>query len=106
MFGIGGLELAIILVVAFLFFGPDKLPEMARALGKFMKQFKQIQDEVTSTIRSEMYEMPDLNKTPDLGGGPAGDKSAVAPAAAPATEAAVSSVGSGWETEEEEESEE
>lgn len=101
MFGIGGTELAIIALVAFLFFGPDKLPEVARAIGKFMRQFKQIQDEVTSTIRSEMYEVPDFANLPKLDGSdvkPAGET-----AAAPA---APSTIGSGWESENEEESEE
>ena len=102
MFGIGGTELVIIAVVAFLFFGPDKLPEVARTVGKFMKQFKQIQDEVTSTIRSEMYEGPDLTNLPKLDGSAAkpADPTAAAAVATPST------IGSGWETEDEEESEE
>ena len=93
----------IIAVVAFLFFGPDKLPEVARAGGKFMRQFKQIQDEVTSTIRSEMYEVPDFTNLPKLDGS---DAKPAEGAAAAATATAPSSVGSGWESEDEEESEE
>jgi Tat protein translocase TatB subunit len=99
MFGIGGTELLIIAVVAFLFFGPDKLPEVARAIGKFMRQFKQIQDEVTSTIRSEMYEVPDFT-LPKLDGSDADPTKETAAAATPAN------IGSGWESEDEEESEE
>jgi TatA/E family protein of Tat protein translocase len=101
VFGIGGTELVIIIVVAFLFFGPDKLPEVARAIGKFMKQFKQIQDEVTSTIRSEMYQVPDLTNLPRFDGSDA--KPADGTAAAPV---ASSTIGSGWESDDEEESEE
>lgn len=100
MFGIGGTELVIIAVVAFLFFGPDKLPEVARTVGKFMRQFKQIQDEVTSTIRSEMYEGPDLTMLPKLDGSDAKAAETTAAATTPST------IGSGWETEDEEESEE
>jgi Tat protein translocase TatB subunit len=101
VFGIGGTELVIIAVVAFLFFGPDKLPEVARTVGKFMRQFKQIQDEVTSTIRSEMYEGPDLTNLPKLDGSDAKPAEATA-----AVASAPSTIGSGWETEDEEESEE
>ena len=39
MFGIGGSELILILLVALLVFGPGKLPELARGLGKAMGEF-------------------------------------------------------------------
>ena len=102
MFGIGGFKLIIILAAGLILIGPDKLPEVARTVGKFMKQFKQIQDEVTSTIRSEMYEGPDLTNLPKLDGSAArpADPTAAAAVATPST------IGSGWETEDEEESEE
>ena len=40
MFGIGGFELFIILLFAFLIFGPDKLPEIAKTLGAALNKFK------------------------------------------------------------------
>jgi len=40
MFGLGGQELLLILFVVLLFFGPQKLPELMRGLGKGMKEFK------------------------------------------------------------------
>jgi sec-independent protein translocase protein TatA len=43
MFGLGGQELLLILFVVLLFFGPSKLPELARGLGKGMKEFKKAQ---------------------------------------------------------------
>lgn len=55
MFGIGGWEFLIIAVVALLLFGPDKLPDLARTLGRFMGDFKRYRDIMESTIRAEMY---------------------------------------------------
>jgi len=43
MFGLGGQELLLILFVVLLFFGPSKLPELAKGLGKGMSEFKKAQ---------------------------------------------------------------
>ncbi|MEI7695961.1 MAG: twin-arginine translocase TatA/TatE family subunit [Chlorobium sp.] len=43
MFGLGGQELLLILFIVLLFFGPSKLPELARGLGKGMREFKKAQ---------------------------------------------------------------
>ncbi len=43
MFGLGGQELLLILFVVLLFFGPSKLPELAKGLGKGMREFKKAQ---------------------------------------------------------------
>ncbi|MEF2672829.1 twin-arginine translocase TatA/TatE family subunit, partial [Adlercreutzia sp.] len=40
MFGIGGFELFLILLFGFLIFGPDKLPAMAKTLGKAIAKFR------------------------------------------------------------------
>lgn len=55
MFGIGGSELIIIAFVVLLLFGPDKLPEMARTIGRFMREFKRYQAMMESTFKAEMY---------------------------------------------------
>lgn len=55
MFGIGGWEFILIAVLALLLFGPDKLPQFARTLGRFMRDFKRYQDLMESTIRAEMF---------------------------------------------------
>lgn len=55
MFGIGGSEILIIAFVALLLFGPDKLPQMARTIGRFMREFKRYQAMMESTFRAEMY---------------------------------------------------
>lgn len=40
MFGIGGAELLVILVLALIIFGPGKLPDVGRALGRTIREFK------------------------------------------------------------------
>ena len=53
MLGLGGTELVIIAVFAILIFGPDKIPQLARTVGRFQREFKRAQDTMESTIRSE-----------------------------------------------------
>ena len=55
MLGIGGTELFIIGIFAFLLFGPDKVPEIARTAGKFWKQFTQTREDMERMIRMEIY---------------------------------------------------
>jgi TatA/E family protein of Tat protein translocase len=63
LFGIGGWEFVVIVVLALLLFGPDKLPQFARTLGRFMRDFKRYQDLMEATIRAEMFEAdPSLRK--------------------------------------------
>ena len=50
MFGIGGFELFIILVFGFLIFGPDKLPEIAKTVGKGIARFREAQQEMNETL--------------------------------------------------------
>lgn len=61
MFSLGGSELLLIAVVALLLFGPDKVPQMARTLGKFMREFNKYRDIMESTVRAEIYK-DDWNK--------------------------------------------
>ncbi len=55
MFGIGGTELFIIIVLVLVLFGPDKLPAMGRTVGQFIREFKRAQDTMESVIRAEMH---------------------------------------------------
>jgi len=65
LFGIGGWEFILIAVLALLLFGPDKLPQFARTLGRFMRDFKRYQDLMESTIRGEIFAAdPTLQKDP------------------------------------------
>ena len=41
MFGLGWLEVGVIILLAILFFGPKKIPELGGALGKTLKSFKE-----------------------------------------------------------------
>ena len=58
MFGIGSTELAIILVFGFLLFGPDKLPQMGRTIGRALRQFRETQEKLTSVVQSEVVDPP------------------------------------------------
>lgn len=53
MFGIGLQELFIILVIALLILGPDKLPDLARAIGKGIGEFRRATNELKDSINSD-----------------------------------------------------
>jgi TatA/E family protein of Tat protein translocase len=55
VFGISGFELLIIVVFVMIIFGPDKMPEIARTIGKAMRAFKSAQEDMERVIKAEMY---------------------------------------------------
>lgn len=57
MFNIGSGELVLIAVVALLVLGPKRLPELARGLGKFLREFRRQTDEVRGVVEREFYKM-------------------------------------------------
>ena len=54
MFGIGLPEIAVILVVAVLVFGPDRLPEFGRQAGRFVRQLRQFAHTTQEELRREL----------------------------------------------------
>jgi sec-independent protein translocase protein TatB len=64
MFGMSGTEMIIILVLALLLFGPNRLPEMARMLGKGMREFNKATGDIRSTVEAEFNKLAELPPEP------------------------------------------
>lgn len=64
MFGIGMPELLVIAVIALLVVGPKKLPELAKALGKGLSEFRKVADEATDTLK-ETLKVDEIKKDMD-----------------------------------------
>lgn len=73
--GIGPGELLLILLIALIIFGPGRLPELGKALGKSIREFRRATQDVTSQISKELQELekeiqlevpvPEAKKTED-----------------------------------------
>lgn len=64
VFGIGLPEMALILVVALLVFGPKKLPEIGKSLAQALGSFKKAQQEFEAEIKRESAELEKSMKSP------------------------------------------
>ena len=64
MLDIGFQELAVIGVLALLIFGPDKLPELGRRLGRAMREFRRASDEFRSTVEQNLQMNVDTDISP------------------------------------------
>ncbi len=60
MFNIGLPELLIIGAIALIVFGPNKLPELARAFGRAMREFKKATDEVKESFEAETRDLEEI----------------------------------------------
>jgi sec-independent protein translocase protein TatA len=70
MFGLGIPELIVIFVIALVVFGPKKLPDLGKSIGRAMSEFKKAQQEFQESVQSEMREVEktaELEKVRELG---------------------------------------
>lgn len=68
MFGIGFTELLVIVIIALIFIGPDKLPGLATALGRAYAEFKRAGDDIKREIKEasrQPSEGAEADKSPD-----------------------------------------
>lgn len=63
IFGMGLPEMAVILVLALLIFGPKKLPEIGRSLGKTLRSFQDASKEFENELKQEVNKMERSTKT-------------------------------------------
>ena len=59
MLNIGPSELLVILIVALLVVGPKRLPEVGRTVGRALREFRKVQDEVRNTVRFDLDAEPE-----------------------------------------------
>ncbi len=77
LFGIGPLEILVILIVALIIFGPEKLPEISRTIGKTVRGFRKAASDLTAQVTREIEGEKD-RKPGEAGMGDKPDKSAQA----------------------------
>ncbi|HXH74505.1 MAG TPA: twin-arginine translocase TatA/TatE family subunit [Bacteriovoracaceae bacterium] len=86
MFGLGFGELVLILLIALIFIGPKKLPELAKGLGQGMREFQKAAKELTGQLQDDSTQatpLPpkteDTSTLADLGSSPGGDAPLISP---------------------------
>lgn len=66
LFGIGGFEFVIIIVFALFIFGPDKLPEIGKNVGKALKMFNKAKNEFESVVKTDILKPEDMKAVRDM----------------------------------------
>lgn len=59
MLNIGPQELILVLIIALIVVGPQRLPELGRSIGRAMREFRKIQDDVKDTLKFDLDATPD-----------------------------------------------
>jgi TatA/E family protein of Tat protein translocase len=67
MLNIGPQELIVVLVIALLVVGPSRLPELGRSIGKALREFRKVQDDVKDTFRFDLNQDPAAARAPRPG---------------------------------------
>lgn len=75
MFGIGLPELILLMAIALIVLGPDKLPQIARVLGKSLSEIRRAAEEVRGSLQKETYEVQQELKEAEKGGSKEGEES-------------------------------
>jgi sec-independent protein translocase protein TatB len=68
MFNIGPQELLVILLLALIVVGPQRLPEIARTIGRGMREFRKMQDEVKDMVKVDLNPDPPAVHQPGVSG--------------------------------------
>lgn len=61
MFGMGFGEMLVVLIIAVIFLGPDKIPETAHTLGKWFQELKSSMDDLKKSFEEGMNEKTQTN---------------------------------------------
>jgi TatA/E family protein of Tat protein translocase len=80
MFGLGAPELIFIFVLALLIFGPKKLPQIGRTIGKGMAEFRRASTELQRAVNTEIDDPPPRRSTPPRAEAPPAETPPPAPA--------------------------
>jgi Tat protein translocase TatB subunit len=68
MFNIGTQELLVILLIALIVVGPRKLPELSRQIGRGLREFRKVQDEVKDMVKIDLNPEPPSVHQPGVSG--------------------------------------
>ena len=66
MFGLGGGELLLVAFIALIFIGPKKLPELAKGLGKGIREFQKAKDDLVHEVVEDKPKVPESSPSSTL----------------------------------------